>query len=81
MVLKIVSICAVAALSIFAAESGSFDLGKAKSRATENLDKEMKVLNDAKNCVSAAKSKAELQACREKAKIDLKAVKTDSHTK
>jgi len=81
MILRVVGICAVASLFVFAAESGSFDLGKAKSRATENLDKEIKVLNDAKSCVSAAKTKAELQVCREKAKIDLKAARADSHTK
>jgi hypothetical protein len=80
MLLKIVGICVVASFA-FAAEGANFDIEKAKSKATKTLENEIKILNDAKSCVASAKTKAELQACREKAKIDLKAAKADSHTK
>jgi hypothetical protein len=80
MLLKIIGICVVASLS-FAAEGGNFDIEKAKGKATKMLENEIKILNDAKVCVASVKSKAELQACREKAKIDLKAAKADAHAK
>lgn len=73
MFLRLSLLSLFAAASLFAA--GGFDLDKAKQRASNKLDKEIKVLQDAKTCVSAAKNEAEFKACREKAKIDLKAVR------
>jgi hypothetical protein len=73
MFLRLSFLSLVATATLFAA--GSFDLDKAKQKATDKLDKEIKVLQDAKTCVNAAKNQAEFKACREKAKIDLKAVK------
>lgn len=73
MFLRLSFLSLFAAASLFAA--GGFDLDKAKQRASSKLDKEIKVLQDAKTCVNGAKNEAEFKACREKAKIDLKAVR------
>lgn len=81
MILKVVGACLSASILVFAAEGANFDVNKAKSRAIETLDKDIKILNDAKSCVSAAKSKADFQACRDKAKTELKAAKADSRAK
>jgi hypothetical protein len=74
MFLKLLIVSGLSIGVLCAAEAGA-DIEKAKQRATEHLNKEIKVLEDAKTCVNAAKNKAELTACREKAKIDLKAAK------
>ena len=63
----------IATSSLMAAE---FNLDNAKSKAKDSLDKEIKVLESAKQCVESAKNKTEFEACRQKAKIDLKAVKS-----
>gem|GEM_PF-2465739 len=75
MLFKIITIVSIISSSILMAEPQNQNIERMKSRAIENLDKEIRILNDAKNCVSSATNKEEFQACREKTKIDLKAAR------
>lgn len=75
--IKTITTMLLGAVVLLGAEGAGFDIDKAKKRATENIDREIKILENAKGCVAGAKTKAELQACREKAMIDLQAAKAD----
>jgi hypothetical protein len=55
--------------------AGEFNLQSAKEKAKEQLNKQIKVLEGAKECVEKSSNKAEFSACKEKTKIDLQAVK------
>lgn len=69
----------LAITALFGASSlmaaGEFNLQSAKEKAKEQLNKQIKVLEGAKECVEKSSNKAEFSACKEKTKIDLQAVK------
>jgi hypothetical protein len=75
MVVKNILFTSIFMSTLLMAEGAGQNIEKMKSRAIENIDKEIKVLNDAKSCVASATNKEEFIACRQKAKIDLKAAR------
>lgn len=54
---------------------------QAKSRKIEELEQKMKLLQDDKTCVAAAKSKEELKKCRENAKAVLHKIQEEKKAK